>query len=233
MQTINKFIIFLSLIIIYSCGSTDQNMTNNKPPRPLTYLALGDSYTIGEKVDPSDRFPSIIVEKLRAEKISIEDPKIVAITGWTTDELSAAIDKENLDDTWDIVSLLIGVNNQYRGYPKEQYEREFNDLLNRAINFAGGYKTHVVVLSIPDYGYTPFGQTKDPEKISKELKEYNQYAQKLCTDKNILYLNITPFTEEGLSNPDYVAEDGLHPSGLMYRKWIDHYYSEIKKLITL
>lgn len=200
----------------------------------LTYLALGDSYTIGEAVPENARWPVQLSEKLQQDGIPLENPDIIAVTGWTTDELIEGIAQSPYSNkTYDVVSLLIGVNNQYRGYPVLQYESEFIQLLDKAIAFAGGDTTHVFVVSIPDYGVTPFAKEKklDPEKIKSELHTYNDFAQRECEKRGIPFFNITPISLKAAENTDYVASDGLHPSGKMYTAWVDLMYPGVKKLI--
>jgi lysophospholipase L1-like esterase len=149
-------------------------------------------------------------------------PKIIARTGWTTDELLKAIEAENLDDTtFNFVSLLIGVNNQYRGYDFNRYETEFLELVDLALEFAGNDTSSVFVVSIPDYGVTPFGQAGDPEKIANELDEYNSYAEQICADRGIKYFYITDISREAADDASLIADDNLHPSGKMYKRWVD------------
>lgn len=186
----------------------------------ITFLALGDSYTIGESVPEDMRWPVQLASGLQSMDIAMEAPRIIARTGWTTNELQAAIDAEEITDTYGLVSLLIGVNNQYRGYPIDQYEREFEALLKQAVSFAGGDVARVFVVSIPDYGVTPFGQNGNPEKIASELDEYNAIAKGYCDALNVQFFNITPISREASSNTSYIAGDGLHPSGEMYAAWV-------------
>ncbi|MFY0606863.1 MAG: SGNH/GDSL hydrolase family protein [Cyclobacteriaceae bacterium] len=186
----------------------------------INFLALGDSYTIGESVPQNERWPVLLAKALNENNILTNDPTIVAITGWTTDELQRGIANAALADSYDLVSLLIGVNNQYRGYPIAQYETEFTVLIDKAIAFAGGSKGTFVV-SIPDYGVTPFGQTKDPETIGRELDEYNAMAKEIAEAKGVLFIDITPISREALTDPTLVAGDGLHPSGKMYLEWVE------------
>jgi lysophospholipase L1-like esterase len=149
---------------------TDNTLQDQK----YKYLALGDSYTIGESVEEYERFPVQLSARLKKEGIDIPNPLIIAKTGWTTDELMTAINEKNVRDTFDIVTLLIGVNNQYRSRSSEQFRGEFKQLLDIAINYAGGNKNHVFVLSIPDWGVTPFAEGRDRNKIAKEIDEYNK-----------------------------------------------------------
>ncbi|MEP2025942.1 MAG: SGNH/GDSL hydrolase family protein [Reichenbachiella sp.] len=196
------------------------------------YLALGDSYTIGEAVAADERWPHILQGRLVGDGIKVELPKIIATTGWTTDELQAAIDKENPAKNYDLVSLLIGVNNQYRGYPIDQYKKEFESLLQQAIAFAKGKSERTFVLSIPDYGVTPFAASKDPAKIAKELDQYNAIAKAICEKYQVAFVDITPGSRRAASEPSLVAEDGLHPSGKMYKEWVDVAYPVVKSMLS-
>ncbi|HYV92348.1 MAG TPA: GDSL-type esterase/lipase family protein [Chitinophagales bacterium] len=184
--------------------------------REYTMLSLGDSYTIGERVDEADRFPNQAVMLLHNMGIYFEKPKIIAKTGWTTDELMAAIENENLKGTYDFVTLLIGVNNQYRGRDLENYRKEFIELLELAIKFSGGKATHVIVLSIPDWGATPFAEGSDRKKIATEIDQFNAVNMKESDKRHVHYIGITGFTRE---HPDWIAEDGLHPDGRQYALW--------------
>ena len=222
-------ILLLSLSFV-NCDSDKKD--DPQPQAPFNYLALGDSYTIGQSVDSVDRYPAVLVEQLRVEGLEFDSLKFIAKTGWSTDELDAAIDLENPASDYDLVSLLIGVNNQYRGYPIEDYELEFEQLLDRAISFARGDASKVFVVSIPDYAFTPFGQTRpNPENISLELDNYNQINKTISESKGILYFNITPISRLGLEQTDLVATDNLHPSGEQYRRWADLMVEEVKNLL--
>lgn len=187
-----------------------------------SYLALGDSYTIGESVEPAGRWPMRLVAALRADGIAIGDPRIIATTGWTTDELSAAIDAaEPLGDDHALVSLLIGVNNQYRGRAVDEYAREFAILLERAIGFAGRRADRVFVLAIPDWGVTPFAAAsgRDTAAIARELDAYNAAAAKICADRGVVFIDIAPVSRARGTEPAMLADDGLHPSAAMYAEW--------------
>lgn len=188
----------------------------------LAYLALGDSYTIGEGVEAAGRWPMQLAARLRDAGITIADPRILARTGWTTDELAAAMDAAEPLGAWDFVSLLIGVNNQYRGRLAGDYAGEFQRLLRRAIALAGGRTDRVLVLSIPDWGVTPFALAsgRDRRAIADDLDAYNAAARELCMAEGVAFVDIT-----GLSRaPDtagLLAEDGLHPSAAQYARWTD------------
>ena len=194
-----------------------------------TYLALGDSYTIGEMVGVTERFPVQLTTRLNSDSIDIAEPLIIAKTGWTTDELLAAIKEKNVKDTFSIVTLLIGVNNQYRGRDAENYRVELKQLLDIAINYAGGIKEHVFVLSIPDWGVTPFAEGKDRGKIAAEIDEYNRVKKEECEKLGVKYYDITEISRT--NDPALIASDGLHPSGKMYKLWVDKIYNDIKSTL--
>ncbi len=195
----------------------------------LTFLALGDSYTIGEAVSENERWPHLLQAHLNNEGFDIQVPEIIATTGWTTDELKAAIQEKFLEGNRDLVSLLIGVNNQYRGFPMKQYRREFRQLLETAIQLArDNDPLRVFVVSIPDYGITPFAaeKGKDAEKIVKELDEYNAWAAKIASKLGVRFYDITAISRKAAYDSTLLAEDGLHPSGKMYTQWVSEKIAE-------
>lgn len=202
------------------------------PVDSLTYLALGDSYTIGSGVDKEDRFPIQLASRLTQDSFAMREPRFIATQGWTTVSLAQALTEQNIPDSFDLVSLLIGVNNQFQGRPFEDYEGEFSSLLESAIRFAGGRKDRVIVLSIPDYAYTPFGQSRpNPDLISEEIDAYNEVNKRVALEKGVAYFDITPISRRGLMEEDLVAVDGLHPSGKMYGEWIDLMIDTVKELL--
>ncbi|MDB5202462.1 MAG: hydrolase family protein [Ferruginibacter sp.] len=185
-----------------------------------SYLALGDSYTIGESVLLSESFPYQTVQLLRSENaLAILSPEIIAKTGWTTDELSAQIDQTVFLKRYDIVSLLIGVNNQYRERTAENFLPEFESLLQRAIAFSGNQPSRVFVLSIPDWGRTPFAEGRDREKISAEIDAYNKICTVTASRYGCHFIDITTAQRKDNDDPDFVAADKLHPSKMEYEKW--------------
>ena len=184
----------------------------------LTYLALGDSYTIGEQVLLSESFPYQTVQLLREKGIEICGPEIIAKTGWTTDELLAAISETKLSERYDFVTLLIGVNNQYRGRSTENYKIEFENLLNKSIAFAGNNPQLVFVLSIPDWGITPFAEETDRNKIASEIDNYNEACKMSTENSGCFFIDITTSLRED-NNAEMVTADRLHPSGKEYSKW--------------
>jgi lysophospholipase L1-like esterase len=199
----------------------------------LSYLALGDSYTIGEAVPEAGRWPRQMAAALRERGIGLDDPRIVATTGWTTDELALALDLAEPLGQWDFVSLLIGVNNQYRGRSAVQYGGEFRELLERAIRYAHGRADRVLVLSIPDWGATPFGASdqRGPAAIGAELEVFNQTAREICARHGVAFVDITPVSRTRGSEPAMVAEDGLHPSAAMYAQWAELAVPVAQKLL--
>jgi lysophospholipase L1-like esterase len=215
-----KNIVFICFTALFlkSC-STDNAMvissTNYK------YLALGDSYTIGQSVCESCRFPVQLKDSI-GKYLNANDTfqvKVIATTGWTTTNLKTAIAAENPTNDYDLVTLLIGVNNQYRRQPFSLYELEFPELVNTAIQKAKGDKKNVIVVSIPDYAFTPFGNGNTT--ISAEIDSYNVFAENYCNTNNISFITITDITRLGLAQPELVANDGLHPSSIAYGKFVE------------
>ncbi len=196
-------------------------MTTNALQSELCWLALGDSYTIGEGVPEAGRWPMQLAAALRGEGIAIADPRIIATTGWTTDELDAAMSAEEPLGTFDFVSLLIGVNNQYRGRDVEEYRVQFAALLWRAIGLARNRADRVLVLSIPDWGVTPFAakEGRDRTRIAAELDACNLAARQTCETRGVAFVDITPISRARGAEATMLAEDGLHPSASMYAEW--------------
>jgi lysophospholipase L1-like esterase len=196
-----------------------------------TYLALGDSYTIGEQVPIEENFPYQTVKLLREQKIEIADPVIVAKTGWTTDELAMALREEGIKETFTIVTLLIGVNNQYRGRYLDNYRAEFTQLLDQAIAFANGKARNVFVLSIPDWGVTPFAADRDREKVASEIDAYNNACREITLAYKACHIDITDSTRKNGTSTEYLAGDGLHPSGKEYQVWAERLSPQILKAL--
>ena len=194
-------------------------------PNALTYLALGDSYTIGEGVASGERWPVRLTLALREEGVPLEFPRTLATTGWTTDELSTAMDAAQPPlGRYDFVSLLIGVNNQYRGRGVGDYRGEFHELLRRAIRLAGDRSDRVLVLSIPDWGVTPFAATqgRDAAQVAAELDAYNAAAAELCAQHGVAFIDITATSRARGAEQTMLVDDGLHPSAAMYALWAEH-----------
>jgi lysophospholipase L1-like esterase len=184
-----------------------------------SYLALGDSYTIGEQVAIKDNFPNQLVTQLNEKGIAFGEPQIIAKTGWTTDELQAAINTAELKKKYDLVTLLIGVNNEYRGQKVDEYIPVFESLLKQAIRLAGDDTDRVIVLSIPDWGVTPFANGRDRQRIAREIDEYNAANERVSKKYGIHYINVTPGTREAATDNSLLAPDGLHPSAREYARW--------------
>ncbi|MFE3867531.1 SGNH/GDSL hydrolase family protein [Flavobacterium sp. LS2P90] len=209
------------------------NPTTAPNPAPLivqqtqnqtfSYLAIGDGYTIGQSVCETCRFPEQLKKSLSNLNPNNTYPlKIIAQTGWTTTNLISAINLQNPASDYDLVTLLIGVNNQYQSKPFSLYEKEFPELVIKAIAFAKGDKANVIVVYIPDYAYTPFGQgSGNQSRISLEIDGYNAFAKKYCIDNTIEFIDITDISRQGLTNPNLVAQDGLHPSELAYSLFVE------------
>lgn len=201
---------------------------NEEPADPnYSYLALGDSYTIGESVVETERWPVQLAEQLRARGYKIAAPKIIAKTGWTTEDLLRGMESElNIQRDFDLVSILIGVNNQYQGKPATEYEEDLRTIFRKAVNHSKTMEKGVFALSIPDYGYTPFGSSNQ-EEISAEIDRFNEIFRRVADEFNVPFYNITPISRDAANNPDLVASDGLHPSGLMYQYWVDQIVSQV------
>lgn len=196
-----------------------------------TYLALGDSYTIGEQVSSDENFPHQTVALLHKQGIEVAKPVIIATTGWTTDELAASIREHNIVDNFSFVTLLIGVNNQYRGRDLENYKEEYTQLLDIAIRYANGHTQNVFVLSIPDWGVTPFAEGKDRAQIAKDIDAYNAAKKEITLAHKCHYIDITDSTRKNGTTAEYLAEDGLHPSGKEYKIWAERLAPEVAKVL--
>lgn len=223
------YLLLLPFTLLLSC--------NEKEPAPgeeesaVTYLALGDSYTIGESVAEAERFPVVLVNELEEAGVEVTGPKIIARTGWTTADLLRAMEKADLDgQEFDLVSLLIGVNNQFQGRSTKEYAEEFRLLLSKAIKLAGGEKESIFVVSIPDYGYTPYGEPQQ-EAISTQIDLFNSINKEIAMEVGVQYFNITPISRQGLENTNLVADDKLHPSGEQYRLWVDLMLEEVLLMV--
>ena len=210
------FLIPLCIFILFSCYKEKEINQSN-----LRYLALGDSYTIGEGIEFEYNYPKQIVNQI----FLIDTVTVIAKTGWTTDELIDTLNNLQLDK-FDIVSLLIGVNNQFRGYQIDKYVMEFESLLNRAIDYSKD-KKNVFVLSIPDYGVTPFGKVKGQERIYREINSYNNINRIMAEKYNVMYFDITEISRKAENDTSLLAEDKLHPSKKMYKMWIEKLKNEL------
>jgi lysophospholipase L1-like esterase len=203
----NIVCIFAAIVLLQSC-STDSAVV--AIPKSYNYLALGDSYTIGQSVCETCRFPIQLQDSIK---------KYIAQTGWTTSNLKSAIASQNPSNDFDLITLLIGVNNQYQNMPFDLFQQEFSELVEKAIELGKGKKENLIVVSIPDYAYTPFGNGSI--NISSQISIYNTFIENYCTANTITYVNITDITQLGLAQPDLVATDGLHPSRMAYSKFVE------------
>lgn len=196
----------------------------------FTYLALGDSYTIGESLPLYDSFPYQVVQILRSRSIHIHAAEIVAKTGWTTFELAEKLLHTTLSPTYDFVTLLIGVNNQYRKLPIEDYKTDFEFLLKKAIHLSGEKPAHIVVMSIPDWGKTPFAVNKHPEKISAEIIEFNKVNKQLAEKYKVQYIDINAPASNSKIEASLLAEDGLHYSAIEHARWAKLVAEKMEKM---
>ncbi len=203
---------FLILILLTPILSFSQTKNLN-----YSYLALGDSYTIGESVKESERWP---VQLSNSLKNKLNKPIIIAKSGWTTDQLIDTLNKIKFNKKFDFVSLLIGVNNQYRGRSIEKFKQDFILLLNKSIIYANDNKERVIVVSIPDWGVTPFAKDRNRSIITTEVNAFNKVIHDECKKNNITFFNITEISRKALNDNSLIAEDGLHPSKKMYKQWV-------------
>jgi lysophospholipase L1-like esterase len=223
-----KLIVLIIIVITTFLGcSTNGDEYMQTSTESKTYLALGDSYTIGESVQVNERWPKQLADSLKFAGINLDSVEIIAKTGWTTDELNNAINVQSPNSNFDIVSLLIGVNNQYRGRSVDEFRIQFRELLQRAITFADNKKENVFVLSIPDWGVTPFATGRDKDKIFKEIDMFNNVKEEECKQVDVKFFNITDISREAEDDRSLIAQDGLHPSGKMYSQWVSRILPEI------
>jgi len=218
--------LFLLFMLLSSCkkgeDSTAVNNSGTNNPTPTAakkFLALGDSYTIGQSVSEADRFPNQTVRLLKEKGIDFSQPRIIATTGWATGDLLNATNNTNIQTDYDAVTLLIGVNNQYQGRSQAEYRAEFSTLLNRAIQYAGNKVKQVYVLSIPDYSVTPFAAGSDKPRIAREIDEFNAINKEIALAAGVHYIDITSISRE--TDTALIAFDGLHPSGKQYGRWAE------------
>lgn len=196
-----------------------------------SYLALGDSYSIGEQVAFAENFPNQAVQMLRNTGVACYAAEIIAKTGWTTDELGDAIEGTAFLKTYDVVSLLVGVNNQYRGRTVQEFEIGFEELLKKAIRFAGNRPARVFVLSIPDWGVTPFAEGRNRKQVAAEIDAYNDVCETLAKKSEAHYIDVTSSQRDDGNKAEYLAPDGLHPSGAEYKKWAVKFTDAILKVL--
>lgn len=210
MKWITYTVGFAMALLLVACSDSREGMS---------YLALGDSYTIGESVPANENFPSQLAAALSKSGKTYESPVIIARTGWRTDQLIDAVESASLKKEYSLVTLLIGVNNEFQGRTLPEYERDFTLLCQKSIELAGNKKKRVIVLSIPDYGFTPYGETNQ-KRISERIDLFNASNKRISDSLGLNYVNVTEISRRGLAEPDLVAEDGLHPGAKMYALWV-------------
>lgn len=219
-------ILTLGIILLWVCPTCGRGSPTPVPRPTIRYLALGDSYTIGESVSENERWPVQLMEALKTSPpfdqsgANIE-LTLVARTGWTTDELWKGIEQTGVTPPYDLVSLLIGVNNQYRGRPIDEYREQFRFLLGKAIQYAGNDSKKVFVVSIPDWGVTPFAAGRDSAQIAADIDAFNAVNREEAEAAGVAYIDITPYSRAAANNQSLIAPDGLHPSGKMYAGWVE------------
>ena len=220
-----RFLLLLSFTLLLSCGILS---SQDFPPEvSVRFLALGDSFTYGESVARDKIWPVQFRDSLMAYGYEFEEMDVIAVTGWRTDELMDSLNNSGSLDRYNLVSLLIGVNNQYQGFPSKEYGPEFRLLLEKAIGIAGS-KERVFVLSIPDYAYTPYGQSSNPARISEEVNTFNGISESITRSMGVRYFNITDISREWIHESDLVASDGLHPSARQYSHWVARILADVK-----
>lgn len=224
------------LISLLSCQSQKVQSTQAKPIESqeelkINYLALGDSYTIGEGVKVSERYPNQLASYLSKRDIIVEEPKIIAKTGWRCDELISAFKKAELNQKYDLVSLLIGVNNQYQNKAIKEFKADLETLIKLAVDQSKYGEQGVVLISIPDYGVTPFAKEKQPKKISVEIDQYNQICKEMASTFKLDFYYITDISRNASVDPTLLAEDQLHPSAKMYQLWVEDFGTQIERKI--
>jgi lysophospholipase L1-like esterase len=226
-------------LFISRCGREKLQSNGATPPidssvlaEEKTWLALGDSYTVGQGVPPEDRYPVQTTRWLRANGLpKMDDAQIIASTGWTTLNLLAALQTQDPERKFDIVSVLSGVNDQHQSHDTTGYRDRFLQILNKSIAFANHLPTHVVVISIPDYTVTPFGRNLDSAFTSHQIDQYNSINREVSLAKGVQYLDISASFREASNNPSLVCGDGLHPSAIEYRKWAERLGPLIKSVL--
>jgi acyl-CoA thioesterase-1 len=227
-------LLLLSILLISACVSpsfSNKTNPNSKETTSISYLALGDSYTIGESIPTNQRWPILLSKAVHSEGYTIETPTIIAKTGWRTDNLLKAM-KSQLNPTgkYDLVSILIGVNNQFQGASIETYEEDLRSLFDQAIKHSKKGKEGVFVLSIPDYGATPYGAPR-AEKIGQAIDQWNAVYKKISLEYQLPWYDITPISRKAIENKSLIAADGLYPSGKMYQLWVTEITTKVIELI--
>ena len=226
-----KYIFIGSLMLFIGCQPAIVEKDGGEKDMPIVrYLALGDSYTIGESVSREERWPNQLAALLETEGVQME-VTIIARTGWTVDDLWKGIKANPPEGRYDLVTLLIGVNDQYRAYPVDGYREDFQFILGKAIEYAGGDTDKVIVLSIPDWGITPFAAGRDGQQITRQIDQFNVVNHEESQKAGVHYVEVTSISREAVSDADLIASDGLHPSGKMYAVWAKKVLPVVKEII--
>ena len=199
---------------------------NLNTPResPYSFIALGDSYTIGEGVNEDERWPNQFVDVAYESGVDFDQPMIIAETGWKTYDLLNAIDQTNFTKKYDYISLLIGVNNQFNSRPIDEFEEDLNKLMDEMKRIKKNDGS-IIIISIPDWGYTPFGESSDMSDISEQINLFNSSLRKFATTNGLKYVDVTEISRRGINEPDLITNDNLHPSGIMYLEWAKKIYN--------
>ncbi len=232
------FSVFLASTILTFCHRNPEELVPEPQPgmEQIDILALGDSYTIGQSVPKQANFPNQLADTLLHAGLQVLRPKVIAQTGWRTDNLQNAIAAQSSeigDSVFSLVTLCIGVNNQYQNANFETYKTQFEQLLQTAIARAGGRKNRVVVLSIPDWAYTPYGQNfSNPQAISEKIDAYNAANQTIAASFGVHYVDVTAISRRGLAEPNLVANDGIHPSAIQYSSWVQEMLPFVQKALN-
>jgi len=235
-----KLLVIPLIVLLMACTKGDKNTSIRPTGGPATvddstqrsYLALGDSYTIGQSVDISQRFPVQATTLLKQQGIQFSDAEIIATTGWTTADLAAALQTTSPKrPAYDIVTLLIGVNNQFQGRSQSEYRQQFEQLLDASVQYAGNKKNHVIVLSIPDWGVTPYASGYNRQLIAAQIDSFNLINKQVATQKGVGYIDITAASRLAASDPSLITYDGLHPSGKEYAVWASLLANKIKMVL--
>ncbi len=225
----NTIPMLLLLSALFGCLLSNSKDTTSLNSDKLHYLALGDSYTVGESVQAKDNFPHQLVKILSENKYDYDEPEIIAKTGWRTDQLIQKVNEASLKyEKYDLVTLLVGVNDEFQGRSIEEYIPQFSKILEKAIQLAGNDSSKVWVFSIPDYGYTAYGSAQKA-RISPRIDQFNAVNRKLAEEKGVHYLEITTISRKGMENTGLIADDGLHPSGEMYKLWVEEFFKQFRK----
>lgn len=226
-----KLLYIIILVLIFT--QCEQKIERKEPTitAPVSLLALGDSYTIGTGINPDDSWPYQLGDSLSSRNFTVDSTVIIATNGWTTTDLLSGIDNNDASSAFNLVSILIGVNNQYQNLDLDLYRNEFRKIIEEAINFARGDTAKIFIVSIPNYGVTPFGQHRNPVIVKQEIEYYNGIAKEIGSDYDIPFINITPISELAANDSTLLAQDNLHPSAKMYAMWINEMLPTVTQIL--